>query len=45
MFGTTLVLITHDLELAERAQFVIRLKGGQVVEQGDHLSAPLVLGR
>ncbi len=29
--GTTLVLVTHDLELAARAQRVIRLKGGEVV--------------
>jgi putative ABC transport system ATP-binding protein len=33
-FGTTLVLITHDLELADRAQWVIRLKAGHVAEQG-----------
>jgi putative ABC transport system ATP-binding protein len=32
-FGTTLVLVTHDAELAERAQCLIRLKAGQVVEQ------------
>lgn len=31
-YGTTLVLITHDIELAERADFLIRLKGGQIVE-------------
>jgi len=29
--GTTLVLVTHDPELARRAQKVIRLKGGVVV--------------
>jgi putative ABC transport system ATP-binding protein len=30
--GTTLVLVTHDSELARRAQRVIRLKGGAVVD-------------
>ncbi len=29
--GTTLVLVTHDMELARRTQRVIRLKGGAVV--------------
>ncbi|GAB3737380.1 ABC transporter ATP-binding protein [Spirosoma lituiforme] len=29
--GTTLVLVTHDLELASRTQRVIRIKGGTVV--------------
>jgi putative ABC transport system ATP-binding protein len=31
--GTTLVLVTHDLELAKRAQRIIRLKGGAVVSE------------
>jgi putative ABC transport system ATP-binding protein len=31
--GTTLVLITHDVELAERAQWIIRLRGGRITEQ------------
>ena len=31
--GTTLVLVTHDLELAKRAQRIIRLKGGAVVTE------------
>jgi putative ABC transport system ATP-binding protein len=30
--GTTLVLVTHDSELARRAQRVIRLKGGAIVD-------------
>ena len=30
--GTTLVLVTHDLELAAKTQKIIRLKGGKVVE-------------
>lgn len=29
--GTTLVLVTHDLELARRTQRIIRLKGGELV--------------
>jgi putative ABC transport system ATP-binding protein len=31
--GTTLVLVTHDTELAARAQRIIRLKGGAVVNE------------
>ena len=30
--GTTLVLVTHDVELAQRTQRVIHLKGGAMVE-------------
>ena len=29
--GTTLVIITHDLELAKRTQQILRLKGGKVI--------------
>ncbi|AOE49397.1 ABC transporter ATP-binding protein [Kangiella sediminilitoris] len=36
--GTTLVLVTHDDRLAERCQRVIRLEGGQVVEDGNSAS-------
>ena len=32
-FGTTLVLVTHDLELARRTQRIIRLKGGLIVPE------------
>lgn len=31
--GTTLVIITHDLELAQKTQRILRLKGGRIVEQ------------
>ena len=30
--GTTLVLVTHDLDLAAKTQHIIKLKGGRVVE-------------
>lgn len=30
--GTTLVLVTHDLELAEKTNQIVRLKGGRIVE-------------
>lgn len=35
--GTTLVLVTHDLELAARAGRILRLKGGRVVEDSRHM--------
>ena len=28
--GTTLVIITHDMELAEKTQRILRLKGGKI---------------
>lgn len=30
--GTTLIIVTHDLELANKTDRIIRLKGGQIVE-------------
>lgn len=29
--GTTLIIITHDLDLAQRTQQILRLKGGQIL--------------
>jgi len=31
--GTTLLLVTHDLELAERCDRIVRLKNGHIVEE------------
>ena len=31
--GTTLVIITHDLELAQKTKRILRLKGGRIVKQ------------
>ncbi|MCB1099882.1 MAG: ABC transporter ATP-binding protein [Verrucomicrobiae bacterium] len=31
--GTALVIVTHDLELAKKAQQVVRMKGGKIVER------------
>ncbi len=44
--GTTLVLVTHDLELARKCQRMIRLKSGAVIEdtQGA-VPAPALAGR
>ena len=32
--GTTLVMVTHDLDLAQKAQHVLRMKGGKLVDNG-----------
>jgi putative ABC transport system ATP-binding protein len=29
--GTTLVIVTHDLELAAKTQHILRLKGGRII--------------
>lgn len=31
--GTTLILVTHDLELAEKTNQIIQLKGGKIIHQ------------
>ncbi|HCV24023.1 MAG TPA: ABC transporter, partial [Candidatus Latescibacteria bacterium] len=36
--GTTLVVVTHDDELAARTGRVIRLRDGRIVEDSGHLS-------
>lgn len=38
--GTALVLVTHDLELARRAQRVIRLKNGSIVDESHSAAKP-----
>jgi putative ABC transport system ATP-binding protein len=30
---TTLVLVTHNLELAQRTERILRMKGGRIVEE------------
>lgn len=32
--GTTLVLVTHNLELAQRTQYILRMKGGRIQTTG-----------
>lgn len=36
--GTTLVLVTHDLELAKRTHRIVRIKGGRVISDESNLS-------
>jgi putative ABC transport system ATP-binding protein len=31
-FGTTLIIVTHDIELAHKTQNILKLKGGRIVE-------------
>jgi putative ABC transport system ATP-binding protein len=37
--GTTLVLVTHNLDLAKRTQRILRMKGGRLVEEV-HIDGP-----
>jgi len=34
--GTTLVIVTHDIELANKTQHILRLKGGRIVENQEN---------
>lgn len=34
--GTTLVIVTHDIELANKTQHILRLKGGKIVENQEN---------
>ncbi|MEO9873087.1 ABC transporter ATP-binding protein [Ekhidna sp.] len=38
--GTTLILVTHDLELAEKTSKIVQLKGGKIIDQrpGNNMS-------
>ncbi|MDT8414283.1 MAG: ABC transporter ATP-binding protein [Flavobacteriaceae bacterium] len=36
--GTTLVIVTHDLELAQQTQNILKLKGGRIVEHEKRMS-------
>lgn len=37
--GTTLVLVTHNLDLAQRTQRILRMKGGRLIEEV-HIEGP-----
>ncbi|MCA0177872.1 MAG: ABC transporter ATP-binding protein [Proteobacteria bacterium] len=42
--GATIVMVTHDLQLAERAQRIVRVMDGQVVEATRDMAAGELLG-
>ena len=44
--GTTLVLVTHNLELAQQTQRILRMRGGKVVEEifSEGMKIPLAHG-
>lgn len=35
--GTTLIIVTHDIELANKTQHILRLKGGRIVENQENI--------
>jgi putative ABC transport system ATP-binding protein len=40
--GTTLVLVTHDLELANKTNRIIRIKGGQLIFDSQSAEAEIL---
>ncbi|HEX5166358.1 MAG TPA: ABC transporter ATP-binding protein [Thermomicrobiales bacterium] len=40
--GTTIVMVTHDPEVASRASRIISMRDGQIVDEGDGQPLPLV---
>ena len=40
--GTTLILVTHDLDVAQQTQRIIRLKGGMIVEDSGPPPGPSI---
>lgn len=36
--GTTLIIVTHDMELAGKCDSILRLKGGRIVDNTQHFS-------
>lgn len=43
--GTTLILVTHDLELAAKTQRIIRIKGGHIVSDANTVASSIVDGQ